>query len=126
MNNKTKHTTQHPLFGISIKKWMRLIEKNGGVDNKYLDRGFFITLSSIFTAPARILFKLKYESKINKLKIKHPPVIIIGHWRSGTTYLHNLLSKDKQMGYVTTYQSVFPDTLNNYAGRFIFRNFMKQ
>ncbi|MCK5022734.1 MAG: DUF373 family protein, partial [Candidatus Aenigmarchaeota archaeon] len=57
MKNENKHTIQHPLFGISIKKWMQLLEKNGGVDNKYLDRGFFITLSSIFTAPARTLFK---------------------------------------------------------------------
>lgn len=36
------------------------------------------------------------------------PVFIIGHWRSGTTYLHNLLCRDPQFGYCTTYQTVFP------------------
>ena len=36
------------------------------------------------------------------------PVFIIGHWRSGTTLLHNLLSCDPQFGYCTTYQTVFP------------------
>lgn len=36
------------------------------------------------------------------------PVFIIGHWRSGTTLLHNLLCRDPQFGYCTTYQTVFP------------------
>lgn len=36
------------------------------------------------------------------------PVFIIGHWRSGTTYAHNLLSCDDRFGYCTTYQTVFP------------------
>ena len=36
------------------------------------------------------------------------PIFIIGHWRSGTTFAHNLLSRDMQFGYCTTYQTVFP------------------
>ena len=36
------------------------------------------------------------------------PLFIIGHWRSGTTLLHNLLSRDPQFGYCTTYHTVFP------------------
>lgn len=36
------------------------------------------------------------------------PVFIIGHWRSGTTYAHNLLSCDERFGYCSTYQTVFP------------------
>lgn len=36
------------------------------------------------------------------------PVFIIGHWRSGTTFVHNVLSCDPQFGYCTTYQTVFP------------------
>lgn len=37
-----------------------------------------------------------------------PPVFIIGHWRSGTTYAHNLLSCDDHFGCCSTYQTVFP------------------
>ena len=36
------------------------------------------------------------------------PLFIIGHWSSGTTFAHNLLSQDPQFGYCTTYQTVFP------------------
>jgi len=37
-----------------------------------------------------------------------PPVFIIGHWRSGTTHLHNLLSQDEQFGCVRMFESVAP------------------
>lgn len=36
------------------------------------------------------------------------PVFILGHWRSGTTFVHNVLARDPQFGYTTTYQTVFP------------------
>ncbi len=46
------------------------------------------------------------------------PVFIIGHWRSGTTYIHNLLSCDPQFGYCTTYQTVFPHLMLYGSGLF--------
>jgi hypothetical protein len=107
---KDKRNIQHPLFGISFRNWIKLLNRNGGIDNKYFDRGVFITISSILIAPARILFKLKYEPKINKTKIKNQPVFIIGHWRSGTTYLHELLSEDQQFCYVSLWQTMLPDS----------------
>lgn len=36
------------------------------------------------------------------------PIFIIGHWRSGTTYVHNLLTQDERFGYCTTFQTIFP------------------
>ena len=107
---KNNRTVQHPLFGISIRNWIQLLEKNGGVDREYLDRAVFITLTSIVTTPARILFKIKYSSKINKTKISHPPVFIIGHWRSGTTYIHELLCQDPQFCYVSLWNTLVPDS----------------
>lgn len=107
---KNNHTIQHPLFGISIRNWIQLLEQNGGVDKEYLTKAIFITLTSILTTPARILFKLKYGSKINKTNISHPPVFIIGHWRSGTTYLHELLCQDPQFCYISLWNTLLPDS----------------
>lgn len=39
---------------------------------------------------------------------EHDPVFIIGHWRSGTTFVHNVLAHDPHFAYNTTYQTVFP------------------
>lgn len=40
-----------------------------------------------------------------------PPVFVIGHWRSGTTHLHNLFAQDTQrFAFANTYQVVNPHT----------------
>jgi hypothetical protein len=70
----------------------------------------FITISSIILIPARFLFKILYESKIEKSEIKLSPVFIIGHWRSGTTYLHELLSFDPQFSYISLWNTMLPDS----------------
>jgi len=39
----------------------------------------------------------------------HPaPVFIVGHWRSGTTHLQNLLCQDERFGYLSTFQAMAP------------------
>lgn len=50
----------------------------------------------------------RYKKRLANKKIAHDPVFILGHWRSGTTFVHNVLSCDKRFGYNTTYQTVFP------------------
>lgn len=43
--------------------------------------------------------------------IDAPPLFVIGHWRSGTTHLHNLLAKDSaQFACPSTYQVANPHT----------------
>lgn len=103
-------TIQHPLFGISFKNWIKFLTKNGGFDIRYLPRVFFVTISSIFIFPARFLFKMIYDNKIVNTEVSKPPVFIIGHWRSGTTFLHELLSFDPQFCYVTLWNTLLPDS----------------
>ncbi|MFI3261903.1 MAG: sulfotransferase [Rikenellaceae bacterium] len=50
-----------------------------------------------------------YRKKIEKKELTKDPLFIIGHWRSGTTFVHNVLAKDKQFGFTTTYHTVFPN-----------------
>ena len=46
--------------------------------------------------------------KISRQKIDHPPIFILGHWRSGTTLLHNLMTLDPQFTYPNLYQVMYP------------------
>ncbi len=50
----------------------------------------------------------RYRKLLADKPLQHAPVFILGHWRSGTTFVHNVLSCDKHFGYNTTYQTVFP------------------
>jgi hypothetical protein len=48
----------------------------------------------------------------------HPePIFIIGHWRSGTTFLHYLLAKDKQFAYCSNADAFIPGAL--FIGRWL-------
>lgn len=50
----------------------------------------------------------KYNKLLKDMPLEEAPVFILGHWRSGTTFVHNVLAHDKHFGYTTTYQTVFP------------------
>lgn len=50
----------------------------------------------------------RYNKRLKDNTINMEPVFILGHWRSGTTFVHNVLAHDKHFGYTTTYQTVFP------------------
>ena len=83
-----KQDIRHPLFGTSITNWFRLLIDHGGVDKGFFLRALFITFITIITLPSRLISKLLYDKKIAKIRISYPPIFIIGHWRSGTTFLH--------------------------------------
>ena len=46
--------------------------------------------------------------KIRNTEIVHTPVFVIGHYRSGTTFLHKTLTADKQYAYIETFDFLFP------------------
>lgn len=55
------------------------------------------------------LFVLPRARKINQKEI----VFIVGHWRGGTTFLHNLMCQAENASFVTTYQTVFPNFMGS-------------
>jgi omega-hydroxy-beta-dihydromenaquinone-9 sulfotransferase len=57
-----------------------------------------------------LLFRLQDASQADALKAAapRPPVFILGFWRSGTTLLHELLCRDPQFGFPSTYACMNP------------------
>ena len=60
--------------------------------------------------------RIRYNSMHNNTSPENPPVFIIGHWRSGTSFLHNLLCRVYPAAYTTTYQAAFPNNLFAFKG----------
>jgi hypothetical protein len=52
---------------------------------------------------------LRHGSAIASIEVP-PPLFILGIWRSGTTHLHNLLSKDDRFAFPNTYEVLYPHT----------------
>ncbi len=109
------------LVGSTISNYFRILNK-GKVAPKYYFKIFLTTLIVLIATPFHLWEEIYFRKKLRKFKFSKPPLFILGHWRSGTTLLHNILSKDPSAGYVSTYQSLFP---NNLASKWLFRTFMK-
>jgi hypothetical protein len=50
-----------------------------------------------------------YADKIRAVRVQ-PPLFILGHWRTGTTHLHNLLAVDRRFAFANNYQVMYPHT----------------
>jgi hypothetical protein len=68
-----------------------------------------ISLISLLTHPMRLAERLRYGWAVKRTVIEQDPVFIVGHWRSGTTWLHNLMSSDPKFGYVSCIQMAAPE-----------------
>ena len=83
--------------------------------NKTIDKGFrnkyFLTKSVCRLLSLLQPFENARYRKIADKPLEMDPVFILGHWRSGTTFMHNVFSCDKHFGYNTTYQTVFPNLM---------------
>ena len=60
----------------------------------------------------------RYKKLLADKPLEHDPVFILGHWRSGTTFVHNILAQDPRFGFTTTYQTVFPHYMLAMQGLF--------
>lgn len=74
-------------------------------------------------SPFAALQERKYAKKLANKPLEHDPLFILGHWRSGTTFVHNIFAQDKHFGYTTTYQTVFPHYIMALQG--VFKPIMK-
>jgi len=109
LRTKTLIFTETPLAGYTLTNLFHLLRQNQfRISFRYLPRFIYSTFVSSIMAPFRIQEIKKFDTKIMNTTISHPPLFILGHWRSGTTYLHNILSLDKNLGYFTTFQAYLP------------------
>jgi hypothetical protein len=99
---------EQPFILGSARSWLRLLWENKSVDRKYMPRAIFVTFCTLGTLPLRAYESLRYGGAVRKTAIKHPPIFIIGHWRTGTTHLHNILCRDQNLGRVSMWQAFAP------------------
>lgn len=68
----------------------------------------------VILEPFRLIEVIFFERKINCHKIINDPIFILGHYRSGTTYLQRLFSLDSRFGHMSVMQQVAPEFMLLY------------
>lgn len=98
---------QHQLF-ISSVSLLRKLKRQNKISPKRKKMFRKIWMMTIFTAPFRWLQLLIFSRRIKKINFRdNPPVFVLGHWRSGTTHLHYLLTQDEQFSILENFQAFF-------------------
>jgi omega-hydroxy-beta-dihydromenaquinone-9 sulfotransferase len=93
---------------LSLSTWRRLAGRIDG-HRRRLDwhTGFLYWLGG---ACHSLLIRIQDASHAEELKVAlpPPPVFLLGFWRSGTTFLHELFCCDPQFGFPSTYACLNP------------------
>ncbi len=101
---------EEPMAGYTLTNIFRILWDNKfKVYPKYWLRFLYAFLLSIITWPLRLVEYLRFHRKIKKTEIEQDPVFVIGHYRTGTTYLMTLLAHDKSKGYVSNIEGYCPN-----------------
>jgi hypothetical protein len=95
--------------GCDLRSWWTLLAQNRfAVHWSKLYIAASVTFVSVGHSILRWIQNVVYGSRIRSLRIEHAPVFIVGHWRSGTTLLHELLISDPRHAYPTTFECLAP------------------
>lgn len=107
----------HVYYTINPLKWFSLLWKNKGVSKSKIFEAIKISIVAVLCSPLTILDRILVTWKMRSITPDDEPVFIIGHWRSGTTFLHYLMAKDTFFGYLSLYQAFTPN-IATIGGRF--------
>jgi hypothetical protein len=84
------------LAGVTLGDWLKLLAANRfRVHVTCLPRALSITSYALMNSGARWFEQLRYGADVAEVEIP-PPLFVLGHWRSGTTLLHDLLAVDRR------------------------------
>jgi hypothetical protein len=96
--------------GCDLFAWLRLLVRNRlAVHWSCWYIAVIVTVVSFFHTVLRLVQQAWYGERIARTPIKEGPIFIIGHWRTGTTFLHELLILDERHTYPTTYECFEPN-----------------
>ena len=115
----------YPRFwdGMTMRAWLKLL-KRGGYKVAPIRWGMalIITVLAItVNSPWALLQRILYGKKIRDTKLAGPPIFIVGHWRSGTTLLHEYMIRDSRYNFSDTYACYTPEHF--IVSRYILRPF---
>jgi hypothetical protein len=94
---------------MPLSVWLSLMVRNRfQVGPRRIGMAFMVLVSSLINSLFGILQGIFLGRRINRTPIEHQPIFILGHWRTGTTLLHELLVLDSRHAYPDNYACFAP------------------
>lgn len=96
--------------GCNFGAWIRLLIRGRfAVQLGYLYIAVIVTFVSMMHSVLRLVQELIYGRRVRQTAIEDAPIFIVGHWRTGTTLLHELMIQDERFNFPNTYQCMEPN-----------------
>ena len=96
--------------GCDFFAWLKLLFANRcAVHPRYWYIAAIITVMSFINTFLRLVQDAIFGRAVRKVKLDQPPIFILGHWRTGTTLLHELMIRDERFGFPTTFECMEPN-----------------
>lgn len=97
-------------FGCAAGGWFRLLWRNRfDIDLPCVHIAVSDSLISFVNSGFGALQQLLLGWSVARTPIEEDPIFILGHWRTGTTLLHELLVTDPRFGFPTHYDCMAPN-----------------
>jgi hypothetical protein len=107
---RPREWTPHIWEGCDFFAWIRLLVRNRfAVHPSCWHVALIVTFVSLLHTVLRFLQNAWYGGRPERTPVRQAPVFIIGHWRTGTTLLHEYLILDPRHTFPTTYECLEPN-----------------
>ena len=95
--------------GADLPAWLRLLVRNHfAVKPPYWHIAAVVSFASVVNTTLRAINEACYGGAVERTPIREAPLFIVGHWRTGTTLLHELLILDPRHTCPNYYQCLAP------------------
>jgi hypothetical protein len=95
--------------GCDVRVWLALLARNRfAVHPRYWVIAAFATFTTLTNTILGLIESAIFGRAVRRTRIGEPPIFLIGHWRTGTTLLHELMGCDERLACPTTYQCMEP------------------
>jgi len=96
--------------GMNLSGWLGLLVRNRfAIAPHRIGMAIIVFIASINNFFLWAIQTLVFGRRIARTRLKNNPVFVIGHWRSGTTLLHELLVLDHRHTFPDTYACFAPN-----------------
>ena len=89
----------HPLTGSDPRTFLSVVAQSGAVPARAWPQVAALGLAVLGRAPFSLIEGAYTRIRLARAGRMPPPVFIVGHWRSGTTHLYNIMVQD-EFGFV--------------------------
>ncbi|MEB3356125.1 MAG: sulfotransferase [Synechococcales bacterium] len=98
----------HPLMGCDLVTLLRVLGANGGVPPRCWPHAGLAIATALGRLPFTALESFWVARQRRRTPNLPPPLFIVGHWRSGTTFLYEILCQSPQFAYVSPFATGLP------------------